>query len=403
MLHIHNGRVLTDGAEAEADSLTIADGVVAAIGGAAPRGGLTLDARDMLVLPGIVDLHGDAFERQLMPRPGVSIDPTVALLDTDRQLLANGITTAFHAMTWSWEPGLRSREVGKAFVAALTAARADLGCDTRFHLRHETFNFDGEQTVVDWLATRQIDLLAINDHTPGMAAKIDRGRSLASTAERAGLSLDAFADLLSHVVARAPEVEASVGRICGVARAQGVPMASHDDESAATRDAYAALGCAICEFPQNIETARHARATGASVVMGAPNVLRGGSHIGLVGAADLILRGLCDILCSDYFYPALLGAPFRQSRRRGRPSRSRGAPPGRASRHRARRRHHRRRAARGGDLRRRRARLLRRRLRPVERRAYGGAAHATGCRGGLTGGGAKRGKQRDCWNHLLDM
>jgi alpha-D-ribose 1-methylphosphonate 5-triphosphate diphosphatase len=311
MLHIHNGRVLTDGAEAEADSLTIADGVVAAIGGAAPRGGLTLDARDMLVLPGIVDLHGDAFERQLMPRPGVSIDPTVALLDTDRQLLANGITTAFHAMTWSWEPGLRSREAGKAFVAALTAARADLGCDTRFHLRHETFNFDGEQTVVDWLATRQIDLLAINDHTPGMAAKIDRGRSLASTAERAGLSLDAFADLLSHVVARAPEVEASVGRICGAARAQGVPMASHDDESAATRDAYAALGCAICEFPQNIETARHARATGASVVMGAPNVLRGGSHIGLVGAADLILRGLCDILCSDYFYPALLGAPFR--------------------------------------------------------------------------------------------
>ncbi len=311
MLHIHNGRVLLDGAEPEADSLTVADGVVRAIGGPAPRGALGLDAEGMLALPGIVDLHGDAFERQLMPRPGVTIDPTVALFDTDRQLLANGITTAFHAMTWSWEPGLRSSESGKAFVAALAAARADLGCDTRFHLRHETYNLDGEATVVDWLTAGLIDLLAINDHTPGMAAKIDRGRSLASTAERAGLSLEAFTDLLSDVVERAPDVADSLGRICAAARARGVPMASHDDESTMTRDGYAALGCAICEFPQNIATARHARATGASVVMGAPNVLRGGSHIGLVGAADLILRGLCDILCSDYFYPALLGAPFR--------------------------------------------------------------------------------------------
>ena len=198
-----------------------------------------------------------------------------------------------------------------------------------------------------------------------MAAKIDRGRSLASTAERAGLSLEAFTDLLSDVVERAPDVADSLGRICGAARARGVPMASHDDESAMTRDGYAALGCAICEFPQNIATARHARATGASVVMGAPNVLRGGSHIGLVGAADLILRGLCDILCSDYFYPALLGAPFRLEEDgvcnlaeawrlvSANPAaaaglrRPRHAPPGRAGRYRADRRLDRRRAARG--------------------------------------------------------
>ena len=314
ILHIHNARIPRLGGAPMESALTLEDGLVAAVGGNPPKDALCLDADDMLVLPGIVDLHGDAFERQLMPRPGVTIDPLVALVETDRQLLANGITTAFHAMTWSWEPGLRGPEAGKTFVAALTDARPALGCDTRFHLRHETFNIDGETTVADWLAAGLIDLLAINDHTPGMAAKIERGRSLSSTAERAGLSLEAFSDLLARVFARAPEVADSIGRLCATAQAQGIPMASHDDDTPDVRDAYDALGCAICEFPQNAETARHARKTGAAVVMGAPNVLRGGSHIGLVGAAELIAHGLCDILVSDYYYPALLGAPFRLAR-----------------------------------------------------------------------------------------
>jgi len=311
VLHIQNARIPRPGGAPTENALTIEDGDVVAVGGSAPKGALCIDADDMLVLPGIVDLHGDAFERQLMPRPGVAIDPLVALMETDRQLLANGITTAYHAMTWSWEPGLRGPEAGMAFITALSAARPALGCDTRFHLRHETFNIDGEATVLEWLATGLVDLLAINDHTPGMAAKIERGRSLFSTAERAGLSLEAFLELLGAVYARAPEVPDSIGRLCATARAHSVPMASHDDDTPAVRDAYGALGCSICEFPQTLDTARHARQTGASVVMGAPNVLRGGSHIGLVGAADLVAHGLCDILVSDYYYPALLGAPFR--------------------------------------------------------------------------------------------
>jgi alpha-D-ribose 1-methylphosphonate 5-triphosphate diphosphatase len=313
-LHIHNARIPRPGGAPTESTLTLEDGLVASVGGNAPAGALSLDAGDMLVLPGIVDLHGDAFERQLMPRPGVAIDPLVALIETDRQLLANGITTAFHAMTWSWEPGLRGPEAGKAFVDALGAARPALGCDTRFHLRHETFNIDGAGTVVEWLAAGLVDLLAINDHTPGMAQKIYRGRSLAATAERAGLAPEAFSALLQEVYARAPDVADSIARLCATAKAHGVPMASHDDDTPAVRDAYGALGCAICEFPQNLETARHARGNGASVVMGAPNVLRGGSHIGLVGAADLVARKLCDILVSDYYYPALLGAPFRLAR-----------------------------------------------------------------------------------------
>ena len=111
-----------------------------------------LRADGFLILPGLVDLHGDAFERQLMPRPRVSFDPRIALRDTDRQLVANGITTAFHGLTCSWEPGLRGREAAVAFLDALDAVKDRLACDTRLHLRQETFNVDAVDEIEDFRA-----------------------------------------------------------------------------------------------------------------------------------------------------------------------------------------------------------------------------------------------------------
>src|SRR3979411_609601 len=87
------------------------------------RGLLGIDASGLLVLPGIVDLHGDAFERQLMPRPGVDFPVDVARIDSDRQAISNGITTVYHATTWSWEPGLRSGDNAKRLLEAIEAMR----------------------------------------------------------------------------------------------------------------------------------------------------------------------------------------------------------------------------------------------------------------------------------------
>src|SRR5262245_20437876 len=105
-IQIEGGQSLIGGELVEAP-LSVAHGKIVDVGGAPRRACLGIDASDLLVLPGIVDLHGDAFERQMMPRPGVDFPIDVALLDTDRQLIANGITTVFHGVTWSWEPGLR--------------------------------------------------------------------------------------------------------------------------------------------------------------------------------------------------------------------------------------------------------------------------------------------------------
>ena len=111
----------------------------------------TIDARGLLVLPGIVDVHGDAFERQVMPRPRVAFPLDIALLESDRQAVSNGITTVFHGVTWSWEPGLRGAENARAILAGIERIRPRLGADTRYHLRHETYNLDAEPEITEWL------------------------------------------------------------------------------------------------------------------------------------------------------------------------------------------------------------------------------------------------------------
>ena len=140
------------------------------------------------MLPGIVDIHGDAFERQMMPRPGVDFPIDVALLDSDRQAVANGITTVFHGVTWSWEPGLRGPENARTLLDGLERLRPRLAADTRYHLRHETFNLDAEPEITEWLAHRRIDALAFNDHMPPID-RLPAPRSARSQmAKRAGMT-----------------------------------------------------------------------------------------------------------------------------------------------------------------------------------------------------------------------
>lgn len=309
-MRIQGGLSLIDGELVAADiDIDEGAGVIGAVGSQSGNG-RCFDARGLHVLPGIVDIHGDAFERQLMPRPGVGFPIDIALRESDRQAVSNGITTIFHGVTWSWEPGLRGADNARAVLAAIETMRPRLCADTRFHLRYETFNLDAESEVADWLGGRRIDMLGFNDHMPGAHAP-PRTRKLAEMAARAGLSLEDFAALVERLRARADEVPGSIARLAGAARAQGVPLLSHDDTSPERRQWFRALDCRLAEFPTTIETAEEATAAGDDVVLGAPNVVRGGSHIGWIGAADMIARGFCTVLASDYYYPAPLLAAFR--------------------------------------------------------------------------------------------
>jgi alpha-D-ribose 1-methylphosphonate 5-triphosphate diphosphatase len=305
-LRIIGGQVLLPSDGLQSIDVTVAGGLIDRLDAPAPAGGMRLDAGGLLVLPGIVDIHGDAFERQVQPRPGVDFAADIALADTESQLLANGITTAFHGITLSWEPGLRSLTQWRKLLDALGARTWT--CDMRVHLRWEAYNLDALDVALADIAAGLVHLVAFNDHTPAILKKTADPVAGAKYSDRAGMGLADFRALTERTIGRAGEVPAALERIGAAARAAGVALASHDDASIATRTEFRARGARICEFPMAEEVGEDARAAGDWVVMGCPNVVRGGSHLGWASAARLAESGICSVLSSDYFYPAMLRA-----------------------------------------------------------------------------------------------
>jgi alpha-D-ribose 1-methylphosphonate 5-triphosphate diphosphatase len=310
---LHGGDVLAGERLERGAALALGpDGRVVAEAPPRARG---FDAAGLMVLPGLVDIHGDAHERCLQPRPGVGFPAPLALREIVAGLLAAGITTAYLGVTLSWEPGLRSLEAWRALMAALDAARPRLPLDLRVHLRFEADNFDALPDALADIASGRVHLLGFNDHTPPILKRMDDPKQVAKYAARAGIAPEAFRDLIARVAARREEVPAARAHIAAAAAAAGLPMLSHDDATPAERALYRGLGARICEFPMSEAVAEDARAHGEAVVMGAPNVVRGGSHMGWSSAAPLAERGLVTVLASDYHWPAMLEAPFAMLRR----------------------------------------------------------------------------------------
>ena len=315
-------------------SLRVEDGLIAEIGAPPTAGALAVDGRGLVLAPAIVDIHGDAFERAVMPRPGVFMPGEVATADIDRQLAGLGIATAYHALTLGWEPGLRSVARGEAFLDALAVAAPRLSVDHRIQLRWESFALEAIPLIERALAQGPTPSIAFNDHTsmmlrerstpvterafehgPGYrAAPFDDPavrKSIRGVLARTDLDEEGYVARLAEVWARRPGIPGAIAQVAAMGRAAGAPMLSHDDSQLETRAFHRANGAAIAEFPMSEAVARDARAAGESVVLGAPNALRGGSHIGSLSAADMVEAGLCDILASDYHHPALPAAVGR--------------------------------------------------------------------------------------------
>ena len=316
-------------------TVTIENGTIVDIGG--PVHGTSIDARGKILAPALVDVHGDAFERQIMPRPGVYFPTETALIDTDRQLAANGIATAYHAITLGWEPGLRDVTRGKDLMQAMQDLASRLTVENRVQLRWETFAFEALDVIAWALKGPLLPSVAFNDHTsmtmraydvpiqdrafelsPDFSiASLDDERMkkrTASKAHRAGLSEADYIALLGKVWERRGEVPDTIATVAKMARGAGAPMLSHDDTRAETRAYFRDLGASVAEFPMVMEAAKAARSGGDLIIFGAPNAVRGGSHIGSLGAGDMVEAGMCDALASDYFYPAMLAAIDRLDR-----------------------------------------------------------------------------------------
>ena len=309
---IRNGRVLlNEGLRTDVQLIIDQDGIEVIDEKSQPQIDQVIDAEQQLVLPGIIDLHGDAFERQILPRPKVHFPTDMALLETDRQMLGNGITTAYLGVTFSWESGLRGRESAMNVIEQVERLQNKLACDTRIHMRWETFNLQGEDLVSELIRNGRIHLLAFNDHMNDIKEDIETNdHNLMTLYARSGLSPEAFKNYFDETFARANEVPAAIARLAGLAYQHAIPCASHDDDSKLTRGWYDDLHVKISEFPIAENIAVFCRQLNNPIVLGAPNIVRGGSHCGRISASDAVARELCDVLTSDYFYPSMIHAVF---------------------------------------------------------------------------------------------
>jgi alpha-D-ribose 1-methylphosphonate 5-triphosphate diphosphatase len=270
-----------------------------------------VDLSGYLVLPGIIDLHGDAFERHIAPRPSAPFPVEMGLRGADREAAAHGVTTAWLAQSWSWEGGMRGPDFAEAVAAALVAYRGRALIDLRLQIRYETHEVDTADRMVAAVARHGIDYVVFNDHLAEAEALWNRQpHEVEAWARRAGRSGEALMAVVRAARARTREVPRTLARIAEAFDALGVTYGSHDDPDGETREFYSSIGARICEFPTQVPAASVARALGEPVLMGAPNVVRGGSQAGNISAKALIQQGKCDGLVSDYHYPALAEAAF---------------------------------------------------------------------------------------------
>ncbi|MBZ9935216.1 alpha-D-ribose 1-methylphosphonate 5-triphosphate diphosphatase [Mesorhizobium sp. BR1-1-16] len=273
-------------------------------------------AADFLI-PGLIDIHTDNIEHHFQPRPGVNWPSTLgAVMAHDWQVLGAGITTVLDALSLGDydSRGARTAMLDAA-IGGLTEARSAglLRVDHYFHFRCEL----SDPALLD-IVGRHIDnpglrLMSMMDHTPGQRQWHDVGlyREFRRKKNARVWSDDEFAAYMAERRAhQAHYVPAGRDSIAAAAKERGIRLASHDDTSVADVEEARGLGIAISEFPTTLAAATAARDSGMAIVMGAPNIVLGGSHSGNVGAAQLADAGLLDILTSDYVPTSLLQAPF---------------------------------------------------------------------------------------------
>ncbi len=267
------------------------------------------------LIPGLVELHTDHLEGHYSPRPGVRWNAIAAVQAHDAQIAASGITTVFDCLRMgsdedgSYGPG-EMRLLADAIETAQNEGR--LRAEHLLHLRCEVSAPDVLESLEQFLNDTNVRLASLMDHAPGQRQFQTMDQYTLYYKTKRGLSDEAFAryvDMRKEQSTRysAPHRKA-IAEHC---RATGVTLASHDDATLEHVDEAIGDGVRLAEFPTSIEAARASHEAGMSVLMGAPNIVRGGSHSGNIAAQDLADAGILDVLSSDYIPSSLIHAAFR--------------------------------------------------------------------------------------------
>lgn len=266
------------------------------------------------LLPGLVELHTDNLEKHLSPRPGVDWPSASAVMSHDAQIIAAGITTVFDALSiGDVNPkGKRMQQLPGMIEAIAAANAADMTrAEHRLHLRCEVCHPDTLSVFRDLVEQPLVQLVSVMDHSPGQRQFALESKYREYYMGKYHLSSEQMDAFIVEQVANSKTYSDRYRRaIVDICLARGLSVASHDDATLAHVEESAAYGMSIAEFPTTLEAAQGCRRLGMSVLMGAPNIVRGGSHSGNIAAATLAEEGLLDILSSDYYPASLLQAAF---------------------------------------------------------------------------------------------
>lgn len=306
-----NARVVTAD-DAFLGSVLVRDGRIAAVDRGPSEAGEDLDGD--ILMPGVIDLHTDNLERHFFPRPKIDWNPVSAAVTHDGCCLSVGVTTIFDSLSIGSFNAAASRDhenLGR-LADGLAAAYAGgmLKADHKLHWRCETPADDLPKELELFAAHPLTALFSVMDHTPGQRQYRDAERHFAMWREGGMSDADVEARMAGIRDRQARNADNHRRLVAEVAQAHGAPLASHDDEDEAHIDTAADLGATVAEFPVTLEAARRARERGMVVVMGGPNLIRGGSYSGNVRAADLAQEGLLDAFASDYVPRSLVECAF---------------------------------------------------------------------------------------------
>jgi alpha-D-ribose 1-methylphosphonate 5-triphosphate diphosphatase len=295
-------------------ALVISGGVISAVDQGRTVGAGAVDCQGDLVMPGLIELHTDNLERHIEPRPKVHFPHAGAIVAHDGELAATGITTVFDALRVGSivsKDKASYGEYARLVADEIIALRAEgaLRINHLLHLRAEVCSETLPEELAKFGPADGIGIVSLMDHTPGQRQFRDLSQLRNYVRGKHGLSEEDFLLHVANQQGLSQRVSAQhQAAAVAATRRYGAVLASHDDTTRDQVDISARHGTRFAEFPTTVEAAQACRAHGIAVMMGAPNLIRGGSHSGNVAARDLAERDLLDILSSDYVPSALLNA-----------------------------------------------------------------------------------------------
>jgi len=309
---IINARVVTPEGVSEGASVQVENGRIVKISEGFPQGTRWIDAGGNYLFPGFVDMHSDAIEKGIEPRPNTFFPVDIAVFELDKKIASCGITTMFHSLSFAeMEVGLRNNSAAAGIIREINTFRHKLKVNTKIHARFEITDIGAVPFLEELIRDGQVNLFSIMDHSPGQGQFRDilsYKRYYGPVYAKSDTEMD---DIIERKMeAKNNDAPRCIDHLIGICRENRIAVASHDDDSREKINWLKAMEIGMTEFPVNVEAISAAHELGISVCLGSPNVVRGQSQSSNLSAREAISCGYGDILCSDYSPMTMLHAVF---------------------------------------------------------------------------------------------